>query len=246
MKKKLLMFILSLMTVSLVAQEESATTFKPSKNNFSVEVNFTPFNGATLISVNGFRGRLFLNEKMALRLGATFDMQHNEAEFPVQLNGATYYSKDDQQYTTLGIMPGFEYHFLTTPRFSPYAGISAGYENKTSKGSYEDPYYNGGSTSSIYIMKTEAKNSWLAGSSSTYYYDQRGYSMLSVNLLMGADIYILKHLYMGFEFGFGYDALFHKKIEITVDGVSKPEVPKSMSGGFGFNADNAIRLGYWF
>ena len=146
----------------------------------------------------------------------------------------------------LGVTPGVEYHFLNSKRFSPYVGVIAGYENKTSKGVYEDvqQIFTGG-TLTYKMAKTETKNAW-NGTSALGTYNERGYSKLSFNAVLGADFYIMKHLYMGLELGVGYNILVYKEIEVSIDGSLDTKIPKAKENDFGVNVNNAIRLGFWF
>jgi hypothetical protein len=239
------LFILAGFT--LKAQDEAGNPFRPSKNNFSVEVNFKPFSSDAPISIDGFRGRLFLSNKLAIRVGCNFAMEKIYSETPVENNNTTYFNSDDERYTVLGVHTGVEYHFLNSKRFSPYVGIVVGYENETSKAVYEDLSMDGTSYPYTYRMvKTEVKNSWYYSSGSSGTYHERGYSMFSCNAVLGADFYLMKHLYMGIELGIGYNAMFYKEIEVTVDGVLDSKIPKAKETNSGIGVNNSIRLGFWF
>jgi hypothetical protein len=231
---------------ALMAQDEAGNPFKPSKHNFSVEVNFKPFSSENPISIDGFRGRLFLNNKLAIRLGCNFATKKVYEETPVEYNNTTYYNSNDEKYTVAGVSTGAEYHFLDSKRFSPYVGLIVGYENKTSKAVYEDAQadYTGG-TYTVKIVTTEFKNAWNYYGTQTGFLE-RGYSKISCNAVLGADFYLMKHLYMGIELGLGYNALIYKEIEINVDGVLETKYPKAKENGFAISVNNAIRLGFWF
>jgi len=228
---------------TMMAQVDSVKTFRPGKYNFSAEVNFKPFSADAPISINGFRGRLFLGNKLAVRLGCNFAMKKTYDEYPAGYGMGTFINSDDERYTVIGISSGLEYHFLNSKRFSPYAGVSIGFENKSSKGVYEDADYSG---TSYQMVETEIKNAWgyYTGGSSNYL--ERGYTSIATNLVLGADVYIIKHLYLGLELGLGYNAIFYKKIEVTVDGNVSSTIPKAKESDFGINVNNSIRLGFWF
>jgi len=232
---------------TMMAQDETTNPFRPSKNNLSVEVNFKPFSSDAPISIDGLRGRLFLGNKIAIRLGCNFATKKLYHETPVEYNNTTYYNTDEEKYTVLGLSTGVEYHFLNSKRFSPYVGAIVGYENKTSKAIYEDidPEYTGGAYS-YKMTRTEVKNAWNQFTGTESYFEQRGYSSIACNFVLGADIYIMKHLYMGLELGIGYNALFYKNIEVTTDGILDRKIPKAKETGIGVNVNNAIRLGFWF
>jgi hypothetical protein len=252
MKKTALSALFLIMCLGLTAQDEQVKQFRPSKNNFTVEVNFNPFNSATPIFINGFRGRYFLNDKIAIRTGFNIDYTKKHAEVPETYSGAIYYSTTDESYTTLGVSTGFEYHFLKTKRFSPYFGLIVGYENKTSSSTYNNvnsdyPDYT--------VDVTDIKNAWqqtyLIEYGGGYYQvvtdiSERGYSKLSANVVMGADFYPFQHFYLGLELGFGYNAIFYKEAIYNLNGVFEKKYPKANDSNVGINVNNAIRVGYWF
>jgi hypothetical protein len=75
---------------------------------------------------------------------------------------------------------------------------------------------------------------------------QRGYNSLKVNAVLGADVYIIKHLYMGVELGLGVNSIKYKEVVIKKDGNFDKKYPEATDFGFGLNFNNAIRLGFWF
>ena len=245
--KTITFWVLFLFAGSLVmAQHDTISRLRPSKNNVSVEVNFIPFSSDAPISIDGFRGRFFLNDKLAIRVGCNIATKKTYRELPTIYGSNTYLNSYDERYTTLGVTSGVEYHFLKSRRFSPYAGIVIGYENKTSRGVYNNATMVGsGSTYSYAMVKTEVANAWEVSSGSGGY-AERGYSSFSGNLVLGADFYIIKHLYFGLELGIGYTSLVNKEIVVNVDGSLSTKVPKATESDFGINVNNAIRLGFWF
>jgi hypothetical protein len=239
-----------------IAQEDKSGSFIPSKNNFSFEVNFTPFNADAPIDISGFNSRLFLTDKLALRMGFNFDMGKNYEEMPYETSDALYYESTEESYTTIGVNTGIEYHFLDSKRVSPYIGAIIGFEDMTSKSVYKELYsaYNGMEYTYL-IRTTEAENMWL---DEVIYYDpetgyyifeemsHRGYLKISGMAVLGADVYIVKHFYMGVELGLGINATTYKEITVTIDGDPEPGIPKAKETNFGLNVNNAIRLGFWF
>ncbi|MCD4771909.1 MAG: hypothetical protein K8R41_00845 [Bacteroidales bacterium] len=259
MKTSVLFFLVFIFSASLFAQEQDNKIFKPSKDNFSIEVDFTPFNFDTPINLNGFRGRFFYNDKLAQRVGLNFDTKKNYVEYPAQLNNddVIMFNTIDEKYFVFGISTGLEYHFLNSKRISPYIGFDFGFKSKSSNATYEDVIesYNYPNDYSYEIRKTEIKNSW-QGSSYVYnpqtgYYTlthepiERAYTKISVNTIMGVDIYVTKHLYLGFEIGLGYNSTSKKEVEIKVDEKIENKYPKGKDNNMGFNVNNAIRLGIW-
>ncbi|MCX6252781.1 MAG: hypothetical protein NTX61_18760 [Bacteroidetes bacterium] len=253
MRKTAIFSLFILMSAGLMAQSGDTNQFRPSKGNFSVEVNFRPFSTESPIGIDGFRGRYFLGNKLAIRTGFNIGYKKRHNEQPETMNGSIYYTTTDEKYTILGLNTGIEYHFYNSKRFSPYIGLIIGYENETSSSSYED--LNSGSGSGITIDKTDITNAWME-TSLIQYYDgyygiltqmvQRGYSKLSANAVVGADFYLFRHFYMGLELGVGYNTLFYKEVTFNVNGVFKMKYPNASDSNIGLNLNNAIRVGFWF
>lgn len=259
--KKHLFFITLFILPNLLLLAQEKEDLNPSVKCFSVEVDFTPFNQTTPISISSFKGKYYLNNKTALRLGFNFDNKSNSFETPTYTNSdSPLYEKTSENYTVFGISPGFEIHFLKSSRVSPYFGFQVNYENKSSEATYEeyDLEYNNGDYDYI-LHPTEYRNAWKTISTytqtttwgiSTYTVEgigERGYTSLGANVILGADFYIVKHLYLGLELGFGYNSVRYKEVEIdseSADDVVK--YPESKTSEFGLNVNNAIRLGFWF
>lgn len=240
----------------VTAQEEQVKSIRPGKNNFTFEVDFTPFNSTTPVDLHGFRGRFFLSDKLAIRTGFNFDMKTNYEELPSERNGIVLFESDDEQYTVFGINTGIEYHFLPSGRVSPYFGAGIGFENKSSHADYEDVVWDySGPSYSYYLQKTEIENCWLGYE---LYYDpnygyyfiedftNRAYNKLSGFLILGADVNIVKHFYMGVELGLGVDLMTYKEISVKIDGEAQPTIPEAKETDYGLIVNNAIRLGFWF
>lgn len=254
MRKVTLTFLLFVCGVMIYAQNEKPS-LKPAKNNFTFEVNFTPFNTDKPIDINGFQGRWFVKDNFAIRAGFNFDSKKSYSEIPFKNDDVVLIESTDEKFMLYGINTGFEYHFLKSRRISPYVGLDFGYENKSSKGKYEDVVYDyNGNTNSYIIQTTEIENMW-SETIVLYHPDgfyqlinvsERGYNMFSGHLILGSDVYITKHFYMGVEFGFGFKSYNYKEVKVTIDDVPEPSIPKAKDTEFGFKVNNAIRMGFWF
>ncbi|RAU84083.1 outer membrane beta-barrel protein [Pontibacter arcticus] len=125
MKRIFIAFALLLATVfSVQAQDSDNTYYKPNTGALTTEVLFTDF--ARISLNNGLvRGRYFLTEQSALRLGLGIDYNYN------QIN-------DEAHSTSVGITlaPGIEKHFNGTNRLSPYVGLELPLSIRAS--SYDD------------------------------------------------------------------------------------------------------------
>lgn len=251
--------ILALCTIAMfgIAQDENEKMLRPAKNNFSFEVDFMPFNLDKPIVLNSFRGRYFFSEKLALKIGFNFENVKNVYETPANTpDDIMLFNESEEKFNVMGLQTGIEYHFLNSRKLSPYVGIDIGFENKTSCASYKDYtidyyYYD---DYEVITTTTEISNAW----ETSYYIDQwgnlvyindgneRAYTSYGVNLLLGADIYIIKHLYLGFEIGLGAYIYKYKEIEVKVDEKVEQIYPESTANNYGLNVNNAIRLGVWF
>ena len=258
MKKFIFSILLSSLIIFAFTQEDLSNSLKPQQGNFSFEVNFTPFNLGEPIDISGFRGRVFVDENLALRTGISFSNIKNEFETPANTgDDVILFDKTLEKATVFGINLGLEYHFLKSKRISPFAGFLIGYENKNSSAEYEEYYqdYIYPEPDMTYNLRTtEYDNAWRG---IEYYNNQgfpytdyiateRAYSMFSFNAVLGTDVYIVKHLYMGFEIGFGYDNLKYKEVEVKIDGQLEEKYPEGKENLTSFKVNNAIRLGVWF
>lgn len=259
MKKCYLLLALCAITLFGLAQDENGKMLRPVKNNFSFEVDFAPFNFEKPIILNSFRGRYFFSEQLALKIGFNFENQKNVFETPANTpDDIMLFDENEEKFTVLGFQTGLEYHFLKSKRISPYVGFDIGFENKTSCANYKDYsvdnyYYE---DYEIVTTTTDITNAW--ETSVNYYIDQwgnihyiydvteRAYTSYGFNVVLGTDIYIIKHLYLGFELGLGFNQYKYKEIEVKVNEVIENIYPESTENKFGLNVNNAIRLGVWF
>ena len=82
----------------------------------------------------------------------------------------------------------------------------------------------------------------------TSYTNERAFNSFGGNLLLGADFFLVKNMYFGFELGLGYEMIKYKQVEyvISSDVRETETIPSSKSSDFGFFFNNSIRLGIWF
>jgi outer membrane protein W len=261
MKNKLFLLLLSLFfAVSIMAQDENSNekTFKPGPGNMTFEVNFTPFSSYP-ISINGLSARYFVNNKMAVKLMVSMDNLKASDETPVKIDDLMYFDTEEAKANTFGLGAGFEYHLLEkSKRISPYLGLNVGYESKSSeylKTENDFEYdYNTGEYEAVEI-EIEAENAWInnyiAGYDGygnpiySYQISNRGYTSFTVAAVLGADVYITKHLYMGLEFGLGIQSTKEKEVILKEDGNVEMIYPEAKLFQSGFVYNNAIRLGFW-
>jgi hypothetical protein len=76
--------------------------------------------------------------------------------------------------------------------------------------SSKDTYTNNSGTS---ITEAVCTGAWLDGS-------ERGFLLLELNFITGADFYISKNLFMGIEMGFGLQSVTDSEVTLGVTGES--------------------------
>jgi hypothetical protein len=226
MKKTSFVILLFLLYgVVSTAQDTAAPSisYKPIAKALTAEVNFNPFSSSP-VSINYLRLRKFVSEQNAVRLG-----------FSLGLRNQTPFENTSQSSFEINLRPGYEHHFTGTERLSPYIGFDVDFAIKSS--TYSDD-------------RTSAQNpgpySKISGawdSNGT----ERGFTRLGANFLIGADYYIIKRLYLGIEFGYGFQVISSSDITLT------PRVgtaPTPAKGGTVFqvgpNYNSSLRLGFVF
>lgn len=207
----------------------------------SIEVKLYPANEIP-IGIDNLRTRYFLNENLAIRLGLFLDrekdyyeMTNDELTTPVTMSLTN-------KYLIFGVYPGVEMHFPIGERLSPYMGAEMGYLLKSSRSDYVNPFFNEGD-------EMTSEGVWLSGFEA-YFGGEEAYSVFSLGLIGGTDIYIYKGLYMGVELGLRYSSFKYKDWKVTsvIDNVETVEdyEKNNTEKNFGFYAVDAIRLGWKF
>jgi hypothetical protein len=228
MKKASFVILLFLYSVVCFSQDATAPSisYKPAAKALTAEVNFNPFS-STPVSINYLRLRKFVSEQNAVRLG-----------FSLGVRNQTPFENTSQSSFDINLRPGYEHHFAGTERLSPYIGFDVDIAIKSS--SYSDD-------------RTSAQNpgpgpySKISGAWDTNG-TERGFTRFGANFLIGVDYYIIKRLYLGVEFGYGFQLINSSDITVTPRSVSSTATP--IKGGSTFqigpNYNSAIRLGFVF
>ncbi|TXH29817.1 MAG: hypothetical protein E6Q96_02915 [Cyclobacteriaceae bacterium] len=192
---------------------------KPEAKSFTAEVNLNPFSSSP-ININYLRFRYFTSETSAVRIGFSVSAQKQTPEEDVT-----------RKTFEFNIRPGYEWHLAGTERLSPYFGVEADFAIKTS--SFED-------------QDVDADTKKISGAWTTSGVE-RGFTRIGLNALIGADFYVTKRVYVGTEFGFGFQRTGFSDIEITDD---YPFTEDKIKGGNDFelgpNFNSSIRLGFVF
>lgn len=255
--KNFLLSTIFLFSILVNAQEDDQQKMlKPSKGNYSFELDFLPFSSNGPINLNAFRGRYFINDKLALNVNFNFDHKKYHDETPVSYQNTLVFNTDDGKYSVFGLGTGIEYHFLNAHRISPYVGVNIAYEIKRSNYEGVENSYQSNPNSGIVETKIEIENAWrvydIAGYNSNgypyyrYFMNERAYNSIKANIVLGADVYLIKHLYMGVELGLGFNSIKYKEVIVKEDGNLDTKYPKAKDFTFGLIFNNAVRLGFWF
>lgn len=169
----------------------------------TLEVNFSPL-GGNPISINGLKFRKFTSDYTALRL-EVFVGSSSEKDVSMQ-EGATVISFEDNDVANpltysrsgsfdLSIRPGIEKHFDGTNRLSPYVGgaLNIGYSSSSETEEYWSP--------EDFTADSANPNNFAEWEQKT----KDGSISFGLNALAGMDFYFADNLYLGAEFGFGFN-----------------------------------------
>ncbi len=222
--KSFLFIFLWVVCVSGFAQEASVTNeYKPNAKNSTIEVNFNPFS-STPVSINYLRFRKFVTNRQAWRISGTLGFKSQK-----QIENVT------QSSFEINFRPGYEWHFVGTERLSPYVGFDVDIALKTS--SYSDDRTASQGQSSI----SSISGAWDTNGT------ERGYTRFGSNLIIGADYYVIKRLYIGLEVGYGFQLVSSSDITVTP---RNGQAGQPIKGGsifqIGSNYNSSLRLGFIF
>ncbi len=228
MKKAILAISAIAMTVGANAQE--FTAYKPFAGNLTTELGLTGgiFNSEIKLSEGALlRGRYFLTDQSALRLGLNVTSQSNKENFWKDSTSTKGVLTERQSQININL--GYEKHFKGTNRLSPYVGgdVLLGFGStkevgdKTNGVTYNANYG--------YDMKT-----------SNFSWGVRG--------VVGADYYFAKNVYLGVEAGLGFMNQIGGKTKgsTTIGSTTTNVEVKSQGSSFDFAPAvvTGVRLGF--
>lgn len=209
--------ILSLMfTISTLAQENS---FKPATGSTSAEVNFRPVSNNP-ISISSLKFRSYRPNGQVFRIGVLLGGKIEKPNKNAALNTVE-----------ISLKPAFEKHLYGTERLSPYYGVEFELSYKYSSFTFSDP------DSDIDIKYTGAWDE---------FGNEQGFIRVGANVIIGADYYITKNVYLGTEFGFGGQIMDFTDIKLKIDSESETLEKNGGAFTFGPNYNGALRLGFSF
>ncbi len=206
------------------------SAFSQEKGKIALDATLNPASlfdagAGPLFQMPAIKLRYFLAEDLAIRVGLMLDMD----------GGKSYPSNDkanSQKNSSMffGIAPGIEKHF-PMGKISPYVGaaISIGVMSSSEEQTIATP---------APATTTTWKNTWQDGT-------HRGYMSFGVNAIVGADYYVLDNLYLGFEFGFGYNRIGYSDASVTTGAVTTNNFGYS-SSNFSLSASSGLKIGVRF
>jgi hypothetical protein len=231
--KKLILSAALFAGLTFGAKAQTTTTtaeggIKPVAGEVTLEANVSLLNGGVSLSnsLNQLRGRYFLSDNMALRLGVN-----------ISYNNDTPQPEVESRIIEFSLAPGIEKHFAGTNRLSPYVGADLlfGIKNVHS----EDENNRGGG-----IDRIEIDGSLADGSN-------RGFLLIGLAGVAGCDFYVARHLYFGYELGLELSSTKYSEIERTTyftngNSFTDPTTPDANAFSFGPRVRNGIRVGFVF
>lgn len=213
-----ILFIITLSAIQVHAQD-----IKPTAGDWGVELNFKPLSSSP-ISINYLRFRSFNTENTAVRLGVFLGVQLDKPDVDPGND-----EKTTNQTIEVNLRPGIEKHFEGTQRLSPFIGGELDIAFKRSKSETEDD----GNETSI-------EGAW------SQFGQERGFTRFGANLILGGDYYIAPRLYLGTEFGFGFEFIRQSDIKSKNGNLVVEEEDGGSTFQLGPNVNGAIRLGFNF
>ena len=204
---KKLLFIVGLALTSLTVSAQEQEVGLPA-GLFTLEWKFNPFDYESKpVKVAQLNGRLFLNDKSAVRLGVGVgfdkDTDENSSRVPEGTSTTENFSKVTNDALTLRFSLGYEYHFANTGRLDFYGGAEGGYLGRfySATKEYTSTITTLETTSSIVNVNyenTEFKKRSSDG-------DKLNENGVFGSIFTGIDYYIYKKLYIGAELGITFN-----------------------------------------
>jgi len=203
---KKLLFIVGLALTSLTVSAQEQEVGLPA-GLFTLEWKFNPFDYESKpVKVAQLNGRLFLNDKSAVRLGLGVGFDKDTDENSSKLEGTSTsesFSKITNDALTLRLLLGYEYHFANVGHLDFYGGFEGGYLGRfySATKEYTSTITTIETTSSI--VNTTYENAEYKKRSSDG--DKLNENGIFGSVFTGIDYYIYKKLYIGAELGITFN-----------------------------------------
>lgn len=244
----------------------------PGKGSFMMEMNLLP-GSKDIIDFHNIQLRYRISDRIGLRGGFEWDKHKNSMSPPKDYDPIIGVISISEKTSMWGIGLGAEYRLLPHSRISPYVGFDLKYSERSSKAKYTD-YYSFSMNGEADITETSVNGVWRTKTevliidwggatytSSTVFDKYRAYRNYRADLLLGVDIHLIKHLYIGLEMKFGLSNFVYKPCTADLEkniysdysnGVLhstinfQERLPKNSNFELGFSSIKGIKLGFWF
>ncbi|WP_062543014.1 hypothetical protein [Rufibacter tibetensis] len=199
----------------------AAQDIKPAAGDVTAEVQLNLTEGSTVgLGASQLRGRYFLSPTTAVR--TSFSLQVQNDDFNDDYNRTS---------TRIEFAPGIEKHFAGTERLSPYVGGEIRFSKLFA--SEENP-------------NADIEGAW-SNNGNNFNITNRNYFGLGLGVVAGADYYFAKHVYLGVEFGLGFQYITEGDVEVNPsNGSSRTFDGEAGSFYFGPSVTSGLRLGFVF
>ena len=207
MKKLLFIVGLALTSLTVSAQLVQEEVGLPA-GLFTLEWKFNPFDYESKpVKVAQLNGRMFLNDKSAVRLGVGvgFDRDTDEHSSDNKEGTSTYVSsnKTTNDALTLRFSLGYEYHFANTGHLDFYGGLEGGYLGRFFSATKEiSSTQNQVETTSTITNFNYDNTEYKKRNSDGDKLNENG---IFASVFTGIDYYIYKKLYIGAELGLTFN-----------------------------------------
>lgn len=216
----------TILMFSIIALQITAVAQKQDAKNITLEMEFSPL-GSEPLSINGIRARYFKSEDIAFRLGLFIGGSNNPTVTEVGdvelTNGSSSFD--------FTLRPGFEKHFDGTKSLSPYIGAEGLFGSSITSSKSE----------SIWLSDQNEVQTMRTSNSSPQF---------GLNILSGADIYIIDKFYLGVELGFGFLLDGAGKSRVKYQNPEDDSMENTVTKGnssqlnWGPNYQGTLRIGY--
>lgn len=259
MKFAIIMLVLISAVNATIAQDTlTIEDIKPDKGNFCFDFSFLPFSDDKLIQFTGLRGKYFIGPNLALRGTFNFDRVNNSYD---EVKEKTINDVDTNLVNTYNMnfdiwnfKLGIERRLKANGSLAAYFGIDFGYGKKTSDYSSLKEEYSY-SEELFYAVTTIVENGWhgenwefgdIGGTRNRWYYvDQRAFNLFKVNVFAGLDVYVFRHLYLGFEVGLLLEYMQYIDAMVWENGELQRKYFGYTDANTSLNFTNSFRIGFW-
>lgn len=258
--KKVSLFVFSLLLAGASAFAQDDRT--PKAGNFSVELNLNLLNGRVADNfefnnfTKGLKARYFFTDQIALRFGLGFNSERKEILFNEKADGTGANATITKKSSTFQITPGLEYHFVGGEKLSPYVGFDffVGFNNKSEERSNTDGDPANGFNDKAFTLKDN-----ISVENGQMDFDSKNNANIflpatttvGARLVTGVDYFFASNVFIGAEFGLGFNNVKEKDVTVTAldDSMNKTTTVKELgdkTSNFGFELITGFRLGWLF